>query len=545
MSIDIPKPRRRRRRRGRLTSLESRVTVSAVTDNQLASASKPTILPFRQIDIGETDANAEYFLAKRAEETPMFLRAYYERDTGFAEELYNGKKFLLYGQKGTGKTAILRHLEYRSISEYSTEFVVFRKEIVEEAQLASLAATFSATVVIDEDKIKETHFYYHAMKRLLLTLLLAKSADIENEIPEDSSWFKKVYSEIKNSSVGQVASLVTDSVIGSMEAVNVDVSKATKGVIKVSPAMAIKRSNDAFQKFAFSQFEKKKLKARIFLDEMHFAYRDKQSLGADAALVRDTVLAVREISEKLIERGIDSMIFMSIRSEFLEHQEIAVSDIAHTVESYGMEISWENAPFDRTHPMFLVALARLQLSLGGEFTRDVMLQRYFPVQRIEDFLEYTWGKPRDIVRYFKAAKNAYPNNGSLRPGEFRNVIRRYSQAAWQDVKGALTAFVPKESIPVLEEVLQTIANHNFDNSVDFDKVTLSRYMTPAYNHMQSLGVTYDINELIKLLYIVGVFFIRYKDANGQTIFHQFNRGNRHPAAKGSFVVHRAVARAFS
>lgn len=382
------------------------------------------------------------------------------------------------------------------------------------------------------------------MKRLLLTLLLSKSDMADSEIPDEASWFRKVYSGIRSSSVGQVAALVTDSVIGSLEAVHVDVSKATKGIVSVTPAMAIKRSNDAFQKFAFAQFSKRRLKARIFLDEMHFAYRDRQSLGADAALVRDTVLAVREINEKLIEQQIDSLIYMSIRSEFLEHQEIAVSDIIHTVESYGAEISWENAPFDREHPMFMMALERLKLSLGNELTRDVMLSRYI-MPNVEQFLQYTWGKPRDIIRFFKSAKQAYPNNASLRGKEHANVIRRYSQAAWQDVKAALTAFVPKNSLPILEEALQAVSTHNFDNSVLFDKKTLSQYLEPAFKHMKAAGVAYDINELIKLLYIVGVFWIQYRDASGHLIVHQFHRGNRHPVAKGHFYVHRAVARAFS
>jgi len=475
----------------------------------------------------------------------MYLRAYYEWNASSSEELLNGEKFFIHGQKGTGKTAILRHLENSSSPNYHTEFIVFRKEIVEEAQLANLATTFSASVVVDEEKIKETRFYYHAMKRLLLAILLSKSNVIEEDIPEDASWFKKIYADIRNSTVGQVASLVTDSVIGSIEAVNIDVSKATKGIATVNPALAIKRSNDAFQKFAFSQFDKRQLKTRIFLDEMHFAYRDKQTLGADAALVRDTVLAVREINEKLIERNIDSLIYMSIRSEFLEHQEIAVSDIAHTIESYGVEISWESSPYDRAHPMFQIALERLKLSIGPELTRDVMLQRYIPRSNIEDFLQYTWGKPRDIVRYFKSAKLSYGNNASIRGNEYNNVIRRYSQSAWQDVKAALTAFVPKNCLPPLEDALQKIANCNFDNSVMFDRGTLQDYLTPCFIEMKKTGVTYDISELIKLLYIVGVFYAMYRDANGQMIVHQFHRGNRHPAANAKFYVHRAVARAFS
>lgn len=279
---------------------------------------------------------------------------------------------------------------------------------------------------------------------------------------------------------------------------------------------------------------------------MHFAYRDPGSLSADASLVRDTILAVREINEKLIEANIDSLIYISIRSEFLEHQEISAADVAHTIESYGVELSWENAPYDRTHPIFEMMLARLKVTLGDELTREVMIGRYIPVSRAQDFLEYTWGKPRDIVRYFKAAKAAYPNAATIRSNkEFGNVIRRYSQAAWQDVKAAIAAFVPKDSIPLLEDALQEIANHNFDSSKRYTKKDLEIVLKNAFEHMRVAGVSYDMSELIKLLYIVGVFYVRYKDASGQMILHQFHRGNRHPYANGNFYVHRAVARALS
>lgn len=546
LDIESKVTRRRKRPRRRNNAKGPTALAPAVQKSTpLINGSTSSLLPLKRIDFGETDANAEYFIAKRENLEPMFVRAFYDADSAYSDNLATGRKFILYGQKGTGKTAILRHLDSVSRSTYSTEFVVFRKEIIEEAQLASLAATFSANVVVDEDKIKSTHFYYHAMKRLLLTILLSKSEDIADEIPDDASWFRKVYAEIKGSSVGQIASLVTDSVIGSIQAINVDVSKATKGVVSVSPDISIKRSNDAFQKFAFAQFKKRNVRARIFLDEMHFAYHDKQTLGADAALVRDTVLAVREINEKLIDQQIDSMIYISVRSEFLEHQEIAVSDIAHTIESYGAELSWESARFNREHPMFFVMLERLKLNFTEEITRDTMLSRYIPKQRISDFLEYTWGKPRDIIRYFKAAQLAYPNNATIRPHEFSNVIRRYSQLAWQDIKAALTAFVPKNSLPILEDALQRISNHNFDSSEFFDREKLKYYLKPAYDSMKKDGVSYDINELIKLLYIVGIFYVRYRDANSQMIIHQFHRGNRHPAEKSEYLVHRAVARAFS
>ena len=162
------------------------------------------------------------------------------------------------------------------------------------------------------------------------------------------------------------------------------------------------------------------------------------------------------------------------------------------------------------------------------------------------FLEYTWGKPRDIIRYFKAAISAYPNSGSIRQKpDFGNVIRRYSQAAWQDQKAALASFVPKDSLPKVEEALQEIANHDLDRSQIYRRVDIAEALNQAFLDMQKRGVSYDMNEFIKLLYIVGVLYVRYRDANGQWILHQFHRGNRRPFVNGEFHVHRAVARALS
>lgn len=460
--------------------------------------------------------------------------------------MHSGTKFILFGQKGTGKTAILRHLENISSKDYNTSFIVFRKEIVEEAQLANFASGFSASVVVDEDKVKESKLYYHAMKRLIYTFLLAACKNLDEDAPEDAGWFKELYRSLKDSTTGQVATLIADSVIGSIQALQLNVDAASKGVVDINASRAIKKSNDAFVKFAVNQLSSKKAKVRIFLDEMHFAYRDPGALSADASLVRDTILAVREINEKLIESEIDSMVYISVRSEFLEHQEISTADVAHTIESYGVELSWESAPYNKSHPIFDMITSRLGVSTGENITRDEVIRRYIPSGDVQDFLDYTWGKPRDIVRYFKAAKAAYPNAKYIRRGpEFGNVIRRYSQAAWQDVKAALSAFVPKNSIPLLEEVLHEIANHNFDASEQYFRKDIEILLEKPFKNMQENGVKYDIGEFIKLLYIVGILYVTYKDSNGRRILHQFHRGNRHPYLKGQFFVHRAIARALS
>lgn len=494
--------------------------------------------------IGEPDANAEYFLARKEKKNPIFIDAYYDDQSSDMSEFNTGSKFILYGQKGTGKTALLRHLEKSSLSDYKTKFVIFRKEILEEAELSSMAVADGVSLVVDEEQIKRTHFYQHAMKRLLLTLLLTECNDLETA-PENISWFSKIYEGIKTSSTGEIASLVIDSIVSAVGSVKIDVNSATKSLASIDASKAIKRSNDAFTKYCFQQFKKKNLKARIFLDEMHFAYRDKTTLGADAALVRDTIIAVQNINEKLIEDEIDSCIFISVRSEFLEHAEIATADIAHTIQSYGKEISWESHIYNRSHPIFDLMASRLRLSFGADFSKKNLLTRFFPGQRHTDFLNYSWGKPRDIVRYFKAAKESYPNNYKLSDTEVSSVLRKYSNSAWQDMRSALTAFVPKDSITHLESCIAVMAKRAFEQGQKYSLSSALLELEPAHKKMQEEGVKYEVSELFRLLYIIGIFFITYTDSSGATIMHQFHRGNRRPVDKGNVNLHFAVAKAFS
>lgn len=493
--------------------------------------------------IGEPDANAEYFLARREKKTPIFIDAYYDNDSLDLGEFKRGTKFILYGQKGTGKTALLRHLEKESLAEYKSKFIVFRKEILEEAELSTLAVGDVTSLVVDEEQIKKTHFYQHAMKRLLLTLLLAECESIDE--PEGINWLSKLKEGFSNSTAGEIASQVMDSVIAVVQSARIDVGSASKGMASLDSAKLIKRSNDAFSKYCFGQFKKKNLKARIFLDEMHFAYRDKTTLSADAALVRDTIIAVQNINEKLIEMDIDSCIYISVRSEFLEHEEIATADVAHTIQSYGKEISWESHVYNRSHPVFALMNSRLQLSFGAGFTKKQMMSRFFPDMTYDDFLKYSWGKPRDIVRFFKSAKELYPNNYKLTHQEFSSVLRKYSNLAWQDLRSALTAFAPKESISSIEAVIAMMAKRTFESGGRYDLPAALEALRPVHESMAADGVKYDLVEFFRLLYIVGVFYITYRDDKGEVILHQFHRGNRRPVDKGEVNLHHSVVKAFS
>ena len=80
--------------------------------------------------VGEPDANVEQYVAKRQGEEANFIKYYYSIPNFSIESFLRGEKTFLLGQKGTGKTAILRNIYTQAKSKgMSCEFIVFKERL--------------------------------------------------------------------------------------------------------------------------------------------------------------------------------------------------------------------------------------------------------------------------------------------------------------------------------------------------------------------------------------------------------------------------------
>jgi hypothetical protein len=320
------------------------------------------LVPLSELLIGEPDANAEYFAAKRQNIDPIFLRCFYRLPSFPTADFHSGAKYFLYGQKGTGKTAVLRSFEreaLKSDSKTKTEFLVFKKAIIEEADLLAYERL---PVTIDEEDVKKTKHYHHALKRLIVLVLLSKiliSNDQINEEELQDTNQRTLVKRLINSPVADVIRLGFESIYSLLASAEIDVQSMTDNRVSMSAGRVIKRSNDDLTRFLCRRAKARSVKARLYVDEIHFAYRDEASLRNDAMLVRDLILACQSLNDRFAEEGIDIVIISSIRSEFLEHPIIATADVNHAVESVGHRLSWENFPYDSNHPLFSLMNLRM------------------------------------------------------------------------------------------------------------------------------------------------------------------------------------------
>jgi hypothetical protein len=137
---------------------------------------------FRQIDFGEDDANLDYEIALRRNDEPVFIRAFYEHPQIDLAAFGKGIKYLITGQKGTGKTAILRKLSSDlARSGTSTEFMIFRDEIASKEELDKFGPVFAVKV----NEVKKLQHHLYVIERILLLLVASKLEAIAAEAGPD------------------------------------------------------------------------------------------------------------------------------------------------------------------------------------------------------------------------------------------------------------------------------------------------------------------------------------------------------------------------
>lgn len=148
-----------------------------------------TYIPkLQDVEFGEIDANVEYYKSIKTETLPTYKKAFVTPPLSYWPEFLNGDRFIVFGQKGTGKTALLRILESESASSHShSDFLEFKDEILEESDLYDSAFTKA----IDAKKLEGSRHYLHTLKRIIIVKLLALvlKSRVDSALNENSNSF--------------------------------------------------------------------------------------------------------------------------------------------------------------------------------------------------------------------------------------------------------------------------------------------------------------------------------------------------------------------
>jgi hypothetical protein len=500
-------------------------------------------LTLGEIQIGEPDANAEYFSALRGHREPLFLNAFLMTPHLPMKEIISGEKFILHGQKGTGKTASLRYIEKHARQNGPVEFLIFKKAFIEEIDLQAYA---KLPLFVDEEEIKKFKHYHHALKRVFIYILL--SLTLHDNREEDFSTLedenKSLMSKLMTSKIGDVIKLAFDSLSSLIQVSTIDIGKFTDSKVLLDASKAIKRNNDDLLEFLCRRLSRFSKPVRLIIDEIHFAYRSEESLQQDAILVRDCIMAVHSLNDRFAQEDCNCAIYAAVRSEYLEHPIISTADINHSIESVGVNINWSTYSLNASHPLFSMLYNRFKAAMGRDFKMSQFMSVYFANMAPEMFLSRTWNKPRDFIRFFKCAKELFPGKSTLTESDSNSVWRRYAHDAWNEMKSSASPFLSPEALSILENTLRENVPHWFQNK----KITVQEFgeiMRPIYEKAKGGNVNfYDFQHFLTLLYILGLFGTRHEGSGFEITYQTYHRGNRSFHPQGEVQIHPTVLKAF-
>lgn len=514
---------------------------------------------FRDIDFGEDDANIEWELSTHNSKIPVFIKAYYEHPLINFDDLINGRRYFVLGQKGTGKTAILRRAQ-RLFDERGevTHFMIFRDEVASKEELDRLGTVFAVNV----NDVKKTHHHLYTLERLLLLIFASKLSDAaniaraeeENEsqggenstsIFSPSAILKRVFGK----PLKQVVDVTLETIEQIADVVRVDPSKLSKGVVTVDPSILLRRANQKLFAACVRALEGARKPVKIFIDEIHFTYRIGQDHDQDAALVRDLIRSVNKINREFREARAPAIVYAALRSEFIQHPLISAAELHPHLTAYGMEISWATFNANFNHPMFEIGARRVDAAAGLNLTGKQFMKACFANftdEDAEDFVQSTWSKPRDMIRFLRTCREMFPDKATLSQAEYKQVFHRSCVSARKEIETALTSFLTMKGVERVFNVLSQESSNSLERGFIEPVERFLKRLQPIVKSETQVGAISESQSLFILLYMLGaVYTARPVQNQIRPIIHSFHRGQENPDYTANVGIHRAIAKSYS
>lgn len=285
----------------------------------------------------------------------------------------------------------------------------------------------------------------------------------------------------------------------------------------------------------------------IFIDEIELHYGRKKEYERDLKLVGDLVIASSYLNDISRERNRPIYTSIALRNEIFQSSVTLGCELNKPIEDYGMQVKWGGSyDSDDENPLLQMIEKRFRRNLDvDDPRRDNIWSEFFP-EFVEDvpvrayILKQTWQKPRDIIRLLMTLQKSNFARDTITERAFLDIRKEYSVAAWREIKEELTAVYQNDAIDAICKVLNGI-NSPF-NMNDF--IHKMNQASNDYSSVENLRERYKAPELINVLFKFGIIGNIQTDskASGRARFSAY--GEDEPDLAGSFVIHYPLRSVF-
>ena len=482
------------------------------------------------IYLGRPDAKDEVVV----EGIDNFIESFIVPSNLDADSMFNNSQCFVSGYKGTGKTALLYYLEnyfHNKDKNAISVFIPFKEDYneVKRKNMANVAQRIVSRLSINQQaQNSDDDFEYIWAWELFKILIDANGKNKGKLFVFDGFWkeFKRIIKLIDKDN--NITRLVLKP------SITFDPNSTQLPLVSASIETEEASRSDAYQKFVTlidSAYEQLKFVTRtdvpffIFIDELEAYYGNPDIFKRDLRMIRDLLFTTKRINMIFWKkRAFNTKFICAFRTEVLNaiNRFVIPKEINKSVSGFEVSLRWNyNNTNSIEHPIMKILLRRIQMtehSNGNDYSEAEIFKKWFPEKYDNEdsvcyILNYTWNKPRDIVRLLMSAQNSIKStSSSFSKDVLDSIIKIYSTDSLNEIREEMRAVYTNKEI---EDILQCFKGFR----VVFSNQDIKQHL--AYCYADSI-ILKDTASVLRNLYRLGLMGNYSKISNS---FHWQHKGD--------------------
>ena len=429
--------------------------------------------------LGKTDAYNEFLSFGK----DICKHLFFEFPNIDINSLLEGKVYYICGEKGSGKTMLLKYIEtilHDKEEPVFTSFIRFKKDVDDEQRniIKRTGTTIDNEGTSSEETIDRvlpvdsSINCIRAWQLYLIKNIVFNLEKTEYGVFERNATWNNLCALLHATYGNNHSKRTTHTIIPKIKRGNVELNIAS--IAKISfdlewsdpekKCISFKSLADTVIQF-FSELSPIEDSIYVFVDELELSLKKCKQYERDIILIRDLVFAIQYLSETCIENGFNVYFIAAIRNEVYKAVQSMGTEINKPIHDFGIQISWLQKGGDiRDNPLLQMLKKRIAVSEQNknvESSKDIW-KTYF-AQEISNkkiynyIINQTWNKPRDIIRLFSIIQNQFGEESFIDQRVFDAVKQQYSSESWEELVEALNANYTDKEIEGIRHVLTGIS----------------------------------------------------------------------------------------
>lgn len=470
----------------------------------------------KNLYFGKTDAYNE--LMETGSE--QFEKFFWKNDQYNIEEFLDGTKYYIYGDKGTGKTALLKYLECILSDSpeklvipirYKSEFDFNDKKTLQRSAISNIQEEVADIEGVSEVKDCISSWQLYLISRIIKGLKYKGEYRIfesNKEYETICKLIESIYSDESYRIIPQInkgfVSVNLSSLSGISATVELEIG-LEKEQRRVNYQKLAKKVIDLFGNLNLTDFDNS---VWILFDELELSVQSKKMNKRDIQLVRDLILAIERLNDMCRKKTFPIHIIAAIRSEVISSVYTSGYEINKSVEDFGKEITWyiRGGSYEDS-PLISMVIQKIRVCEENEGIKDDtdLWYKYFPLtingmNSKEYVLRYTWHRPRDIVRMLTLAKESSGDSDIFTQDIFDTIMRTYSQRSWNEISEELSLIYDSNDLKAIKKLFTNIGVPFTLNELRSRLEQLGE----LYDYVERFNERYKIIDVLERLFSAGV-----------------------------------------